>query len=224
MSCRGNGGKYPIAIDGTAAAGKSTLGVALARRYGYTLFDTGVTYRAFTLLALREGVPADDEAACVELARRADLRIEGQDETRVWIEDEDVTGRLRDAAVEASVSEYSAIGGVREVMVALQREIALRNPCVVVGRDIGTVVLPDAPVKFFLTASDETRADRRAAQAGTWGQRQDARAATTDIIRRDRIDSTRGALRQPEGAIVIDTTEISPEAVVRQAVEVIECD
>lgn len=213
----------PIAVDGTAGSGKSTLGTALARRYGFTLFDTGVTYRAFTLLALERRIPASDEDACVELVRSTAFRVGGQEETRIWIDGNEVTHRLREPLVEAAVSDYSAIAGVREVMVALQREIAMASPSVVVGRDIGTVVLPDAPVKLYLTASADERAKRRALQAGTWGQQQDAADASDDIKRRDSIDSTRGGLSQPPDATVIDTTDLTPEGVLVRAIEVIEC-
>lgn len=216
--------QYPIAIDGTAGSGKSTLATALARRYGLVVFDTGVTYRAFTLVALERDISADDEAACTALARELEMRIEGQDATRIWVNGTEVTGRLREPAVEAAVSGYSAIPDVRKIVVEMQRKVSLERPSVVVGRDIGTVVLPDAPVKFFLVASDEERGRRRALQAGEWGHQQDAAAATGDIGRRDSIDSTRGGLRQPEDAVVIDTTALDPDAVLRRAVEVIECD
>jgi CMP/dCMP kinase len=213
----------PIAIDGTAASGKSTLGAALARRYGFVLFDTGVTYRAFTLAAIEAGIPATDIERCTSLARELDVRIAGSESTRIWVNGEEVTHRLREPAVEAAVSDYSAIAGVREVMVRVQRDVAAASPSVVVGRDIGTVVLPQAPVKFFLVASDEVRAQRRSAQAGEWGQQQDLSAASGDIGRRDGIDSTRGALREPEDAVRIDTTTLTPEEVLEQAIEVIEC-
>ncbi len=214
---------FPIAIDGTAGAGKSTLGAALAKRYGYRLFDTGVTYRAYTLAALERAVPAADEHACVALARELEMHVEGQDESRIWIDGQEVTRRLREPAVEASVSEYSAIPGVRQVMVTMQRDIAERAPSVVVGRDIGSAVLPEAPVKLFLTASDEERARRRAEQSGSWGLQRDPDQASGDINRRDTVDSTRGGLRRPPDAVEIDTTTLTPEQVVARAVEVIEC-
>lgn len=216
--------RYPIAIDGTAAAGKSSLAAALAKRYGLSVFDTGVTYRAFTLFAIERGVAAEDEEACVGLAKAMEMHVEGRDDPRVTVNGVDVTARLREPAVEGRVSDYSAIAGVRTVLIELQRRVALERPSVVVGRDIGTVVLPDAPVKLFLTASDEARAKRRAIQAGTWGQEQDAAAAAGDIQRRDGIDSTKGALRQAADAVAIDTTELSVDEVIEKAVEAVECE
>lgn len=215
----------PIAIDGPAASGKSTLGRALADRLGYRFLDTGLMYRAFTLAALRAGVAADDEAGCAELARTIDLRVETGRDTRVFLGDEDVTGLMRQPGVEANVSAYSALPAVRERMVAMQREVARSGRAVLAGRDIGTVVLPDAPVKFYLDASETARAHRRSAQAGTWGAEQRAHEAHRDITGRDLIDSSRAAspLRPAEDAIVIDTTYLSLEAVVEYALEKLEC-
>lgn len=215
----------PIAIDGGAATGKSTLGAALAERFGLLLFDTGVTYRGFTAVALNRGVPASDEDGCTVLARSLAIEISGEQETRITIDGEDVTPRLRERAVERAVSDYSRIAGVREVMVALQRRVAAETPAVVVGRDIGTVVLPGAPVKFFITASEEERARRRAAQAALWGETQDVAVAGDDIANRDRIDSTRktAPLAQAEDAVVLDTTFLDPAGVLERALEVIGC-
>lgn len=216
----------PIAIDGPAASGKSTLGRALADRLGYQFLDTGLMYRAFTLAALRAGVEAEDTEACAELARSVDLRVEAERDTRVFLGDEDVTGLMRSAEVEANVSAYSAIPAVRERMVAMQREVAGSGRAVLAGRDIGTVVLPDAPVKFYLDASETARAHRRSAQAGSWGAEQRAHEAHRDITGRDLIDSSRAAspLRPAEDAIVIDTTYLSLEAVVEYALGRLECD
>ena len=215
----------PIAIDGGAATGKSTLGAALAERFGLLLFDTGVTYRGFTVAALDRGVPAGDEAQCVALARSLSIEVSGVLETRIAIDGVDVTPRLRERQVERAVSDYSKIAGVREVMVALQRRVAEETPAVVVGRDIGTVVLPEAPVKFWVTASEDERARRRAAQASQWGESQDAALANSDITNRDRIDSSRATapLAQSADAVVLDTTSLDPDEVVARALEVIGC-
>jgi cytidylate kinase len=215
----------PIAIDGGAATGKTTLGAALAERFDLLLFDTGVTYRGFTAVALERGVPASDAKQCTALARSLAIEVAGRLETRISIDGVDVTPRLRVHDVERSVSEYSKIAGVREVMVALQRAVAEGSPAVVVGRDIGTVVLPDAPVKFFVTASEPERAKRRALQATLWGETQDATHAGDDIAHRDKIDSSRktAPLRPADDAVVIDTTFLGPEEVVARALEVIGC-
>ena len=215
----------PIAIDGGAATGKSTLGAALAARFGLLLFDTGVTYRGFTVVALDRDVPATDEEECTALARSLAIEISGVLETRIRIDGDDVTPRLRERAVERAVSDYSKITGVREVMVALQRRVAAETPAIVVGRDIGTVVLPDAPVKFFITASEEERARRRAVQASLWGETQDVTVAGNDIAHRDRIDSSRitAPLSRAADAVEIDTTALSADEVLAAALEVIGC-
>jgi len=214
-----------VTIDGPAASGKSSLGAALAARLGYLLFDTGVTYRAFTAVALERGVPAAEPAACEELALSLHVEISGTEETRIMIDGMDMTGRLRDPDVEANVSAYSAIPGVRKVMVAKQRAIAEKGRAVVVGRDIGTVVLADAPVKLYLEASAEARARRRSSQAREWGTTQDEHGARQDILGRDAIDSSRqtSPLRPAEDAVIIDTTDLTPEEVLERAWEAIQC-
>ena len=215
----------PVAIDGGAATGKSTLGAALAERFDLLLFDTGVTYRGFTAVALERGVAAGDAELCTALAQSLRIEVTGRLETRIAIDGVDVTSRLRMPDVERSVSDYSKIAGVREVMVAMQRAVAEANPAVVVGRDIGTVVLPGAPVKLFVTASEEERAKRRALQASLWGDAQDAKRAGGDIAHRDKIDSSRttAPLRPADDAVVIDTTFLAPEEVMARALEVIGC-
>lgn len=216
---------WPIAIDGPAASGKSSLGMALARRLGFLFLDTGLMYRAVTLAALEAGVPAEDEAAG-RFARTLDIRAEAGGETRILLGGRDVTGRLREPEVEHHVSAYSALPSVREAMVAAQRAIAGRGPAILAGRDIGTVVLPDAPVKLFLEASAEARAARRSLQARQWGLPQEAAEARRDIDLRDRLDSSRAAspLRPAADALVIDTTDLSLEEVIRFALELLGCD
>ena len=172
---------HPIAIDGPAASGKSTLGAALAERLGYAFLDTGLMYRALTLAALEGGIAATDADACSALAESVAMEIAANTETRILIDGTDVTPRLREPAVEANVSAYSAIPGVREAMVARQRRFAADRRAVLAGRDIGTAVLPNAPVKLYLEASAEVRAQRRGEQAGGWGERQRAQEALNDI-------------------------------------------
>ncbi len=215
-----------IAIDGPAASGKTSLGKALARELGYRFLDTGLMYRAFTLAALRAHVPADDLEACSQLARRARLVLTDDEEARVLLDGEDVTGLLRDSDVEAAVSSYSLIPGVRSEMVRLQQEFAHRGQAVLAGRDIGTVVLPEAPVKFFLTASEEVRAKRRGVQAWEeWGRRQKDEDARRDIAGRDEVDASRttSPMRSAEDAIEIDTSDTELEDVVRFALEKVKC-
>lgn len=214
----------PIAIDGPAASGKSTLGMELADRFGYAFLDTGLMYRAVTLAAVRARLPVDDTAAR-KFVRKLDMRVEAGATTRIFLGDEDVTDRLRDPEVEANVSLFSALPSVREAMVRQQRAIARKGLAVLAGRDIGTVVLPDAPLKFYLEASEEARASRRSRQAGEWGQAQGDSDARKDIAMRDSIDSTRkvAPLRAAADAIVIDTTRLTLEEVLELALEKVEC-
>lgn len=216
---------HPIAIDGPAASGKSTLARALVERFGYVLLDTGLMYRAIALAALRAEAPPGDTAACAELAQSGilQLAVEGR-EARVLLGEEDVTDLLRAPEVEGAVSDYAAIAEVRRELVAQQRLFAAQQPSLLVGRDIGSVVLKDAPVKLYLQASEAVRAERRGEQAAEWGGRQSASEAGRDIVGRDRIDSTRAAspLVVPEGALVIDTGELDADAMIARAIEVIE--
>lgn len=214
----------PIAIDGPAASGKSTLGEALARRFGYRFLDTGLMYRAFALAALREGVPAEEDA-CRALLQRIKLHLRSNGQTRVFLGEEDVTPRLRDTDVERSVSSYAAIPVVRAAMVLEQQRFAAGSPAVLAGRDIGTVVLTHAPLKFYLKASAATRARRRSAQAGKWGRNQHHDEAHRDIAGRDEVDTGRAAspLKPAEDAIEIDTTDMTLEEVIEFAVERVKC-
>lgn len=200
------------------------MGQALASQFGYRFLDTGMTYRSLTLVALRRNVPPTDEAACVELAESLDLRFE-PDGSRVYLAAEDITDVIRQPDVEANVSAYSALPGVRNVMVQLQRRFAESGPAVLAGRDIGTVVLPDAPLKFYLQASEEARAERRSLQSGTWGINQQADDARRDIVGRDRIDSARTAspLTAARDAIVIETTELTLTELIATIVEKVRC-
>ncbi len=213
----------PIALDGPAASGKSTVGLALAERFGFRFLDTGLMYRAVTLAALRAGIaPAED--ALGSLLAGLQMRLETNSETRVFLGDEEVTGRLRDHAVEVAVSRYSAIPAVRTAMVARQRELAADGRMVMVGRDIGSVVLPGAPVKLFLDASEEERFRRRELQDAATGTARDTGASKESVAERDRLDATRTVSPTvvPEGATVIDTTGLTVDEVVALAVARVE--
>ena len=216
-----------VALDGTAASGKTTLARELAQLFNRALLDTGGMYRAFTLAAQRAGVPAGDSDSCRRIARGIDMRIaaRGADSARVLLGEEDVTALLRAPQVENAVSDYSAIPAVRERMVALQREFAEAHPCIMVGRDIATVVLPDADAKLYLTASEEARATRRNQQTGEWGVKQAEHESLADISARDRTDSTRATspLTAAEDAIVIDTTNLTAAEVLTAALEAMGC-
>lgn len=205
-----------IAIDGPAGSGKSTIGEELARRLGYLYIDTGAMYRALTWLALKEGVDITDGAAMEELARHTEIvisrpRIDDGRQYTVTVHGQDVTWDIRSAAVTNAVSVASSHKGVRAIIIGQQRAMAQRNGVVMVGRDIGSVVLPDAELKIFLTASLEERARRRYAELqeryGTGNPALPSmETVLEDIRRRDYID--RDNLRQTEDAIVVTTDHL----------------
>jgi cytidylate kinase len=197
-----------IAIDGPAGAGKSTIGKALARRLGLEYLDTGAMYRAVTAAALRRGIALDDLAAVGRLARDLDLEV---GERGVFADGHDVTAEIRGAEVTGAVSWVAANSAVRAELRARQRAWAeQRGGGVVEGRDIGTVVFPDAELKLYLTASPRVRAERRVAEAG--GDVDEIEAA---IAARDQYDSTRAdsPLREADGGVLVDTTGLGIEAV-----------
>jgi CMP/dCMP kinase len=197
-----------IAIDGPAGAGKSTIARALARRLGVEYLDTGAMYRAVTVAVLRHGAAVDDAERVADLA--ASTRIEVGDDG-VFVDGVDVTAEIRTAAVNASVSAVSANSAVRSVLVARQRAWGdERGGGVIEGRDIGTVVFPDAQLKLYLTASPRVRAERRVAEAG--GDVDEIEAA---IAARDHYDSNRAdsPLREADGSVVVDTTGLDIDEV-----------
>ncbi|MGD2050784.1 MAG: (d)CMP kinase [Chloroflexota bacterium] len=216
--------KLVIAIDGPAASGKTTVGRMLADHLDYLFLDTGCMYRAVTLAVLRRGIDIDDEAAVVKLANTIELDIlppSEKDDRRLYsvlLDGEDVTWDIRTREVDLNVSQVSAYRGVRENLVGRQRKIASRGNVVVVGRDIGTVVLPDAPLKFYIIASTEERAYRRWLEQQKRDRSSSYEKILADMIRRDRIDGNRvhSPMRAAEDAIIVDTTNLTPEQVLEQ--------
>jgi cytidylate kinase len=212
-----------IAIDGPAASGKSTVGEAVADRLGYLYFDTGAMYRAVTWLALARGVPVADEAQVSALAQAAEIDVlpplpaDGRQYT-VLVDGEDVTWAIREPAVAENVSQVSAYPGVRTAMVAQQRRLAARSRIVMVGRDIGTVVLPDAPLKIYLDASAEERARRRWQEEQARAGKRSYDEVLAEVRRRDEVDSTRAVapLRPAEDAVIVDSTALPIEQVVQR--------
>lgn len=203
-----------ITIDGPAASGKSTIGLMLAQKLGYLCLDTGSMYRALTLAAIRRDIRPEDEAGLVRLATACDLDIvplAGETDGRhytVLLDGVDVTWDLRLPEVDAAVSQVSTYPEVRAEMVRRQREVGQRGRVVMIGRDIGTVVLPDAALKLYITASPEERARRRLLDRRRQGHDDDYETILADVLRRDHIDSSRkhSPLRPAAGAIIIDTT------------------
>jgi cytidylate kinase len=213
-----------IAIDGTAASGKSTVGLRLAQRLGYLCLDTGLMYRALTLAALRRGVRPTDEAEVVQLAYSCDLdilpaagEIDGRHYT-VLLDGDDVTWALRAPEVDAAVSQVSSYPRARAEMVRRQREVGRRGRVVMIGRDIGTVVMPDAPLKLYIIATPQERAYRRLLDRRRQGFDDAYETILADVIRRDHLDSNRehSPLRPAADAIIIDTTGRPVEVVIEE--------
>jgi cytidylate kinase len=207
-----------IAVDGPAGTGKSSVSRGLARQLGARYLDTGAMYRTVTLAVLRAGVDLGDAASIERASADVPLSVGfDPEEDRALLGGEDVSDEIRGDAVTAAVSAVSAVPAVRARLVSLQRELAAGAGSVVVeGRDIGTVVLPDADVKIFLTASAEERARRRNDQNVAKGLPDDYDAVLTDVQRRDHLDSTRAVspLRAAEDAVVVDTSDMTEPQVV----------
>ncbi len=198
-----------IAIDGPAGAGKSTIARKLASELGFIYIDTGALYRAIGYFVLSRGVNTSDEIAIAGLLLGATIEIRFIDtEQRVFLNDTDVTSKLRTEVVSMAASAVSALPAVREFLLELQRDLARKNNVVMDGRDIGTVVLPDADIKIFLTASPEERAKRRYDELISKGVSADYEAVLADLKTRDYNDSHReiAPLREADDAITIDTT------------------
>ncbi|MCI9674096.1 MULTISPECIES: (d)CMP kinase [Adlercreutzia] len=212
-----------VAIDGPSGAGKSTVAKAVAKELGFSCLDTGAMYRAIAWQALHNGVSLDDEAALGEIARTYDIafgHVEGDPvPKRVFIGDAEVTDAIRTAEIDRAVSPTSAAPSVRAALLDQQRRIGNAGNYVVEGRDIGTVVFPDAAVKVFLTASDEERAHRRVRQNVDRGIGSiDYEEVLADLRRRDEADSSRATapLRAAEDAVQIDSTSHYIEEVIDQ--------
>lgn len=202
-----------IAIDGPAGAGKSTLARQAAKELGFLYVDTGAIYRTVALKTLRAGVDAADESQVAPLLENLDIRMDyGPDgEQRMFLEGEDVSKAIREHQVSGLASKVAAIPAVRDFLLDFQRKQAREHDVVMDGRDIGTVVLPDADVKIFLTAAPESRARRRVLELEQRGQQADYDTILHDIIQRDEQDKNRpiAPLRQAEDAVLLDTTKLN---------------
>jgi CMP/dCMP kinase len=209
-----------IAIDGPAASGKSTLGRRLADFLGYLFFDTGVMYRAVTWAVLLRGLEINDEAAVTHLAEtvQVDIRPPTREDGRacdVLLDGVDITWEIRRPEVEADVSPVSAYRGVRQALAAQQRRIGLRGRVIMVGRDIGTVVLPEADLKIYLDASVEERARRRHQEILQRGGQADYGQVLAGVRKRDEIDSTRAVspLCPAADAVILDSDRLNADEV-----------
>lgn len=214
-----------VAIDGPAGAGKSTVARELAARLGIGYLNTGAMYRAVALLALETDAVPEDGGALAELARSHEIRLlAGATGERVVVDGRDVTEAVRAQAVTGIVSQVSAHRAVRDEIVGLQREVLATGDWVVDGRDIGSVVCPDADIKIYLTADPRERARRRRDELVAEGADVDLEDVLQEIMERDRIDSTRqeSPLVVPHGATVVDTSSVAAGAVVDRLIEIVE--
>ena len=208
-------------MDGPSGTGKSTVARQLATRLGAQYLDTGAMYRAATVATLRSGVSLDDPAAISEvvLAHRIEVSVDPAAQ-QTWLDGDDVSTEIRDARTTAAVSAVSAVPAVRTWLVEQQRAIIGHGPTVAEGRDIGSVVWPDAEVKVYLTASEDVRAARRAGELGE----HNVAGIADSIRRRDALDSGRAVspLRRADGAIELDTSDLSIDEVVSELVALAE--
>lgn len=218
-----------IAIDGPAASGKSTIALCLAEKLGYLFFDTGVMYRAVTLAALQQDAHPSDEMAVTRIAAQVSIDVlpssveDGRTST-VLLDNQDVTWAIRSSEVEEYVSVVSMYHGVREAMTARQREIGLRGRVVMVGRDIGTVVLPEANLKIFLDASVKERARRRYKECISRGEEISFEEILASMNARDSLDSTRelAPLVPAKDAVIIDTTYLTIDQVLAEILDLLD--
>lgn len=214
--------KYNVAIDGPSGAGKSVIALKVAQRYNLTHIDSGAMYRVIALKAIRNGIDFNDEKALVDLIHQTKIRF-GK-EKRVFMDDEDVTLDIRHEKISLGASDVSKLKRVRQLLVEAQQEMAKDKNCIMEGRDIGTVVLPDAEVKIFLTASVQVRSERRYFDLLAKGIKADLEQIKKDLVLRDYQDSTRkeSPLKKAEDAIELDSSHLSIEEVVSAIGDIIE--
>ncbi|MFQ5864102.1 MAG: (d)CMP kinase [bacterium] len=214
--------RFVITIDGPAGSGKSTTARLVAKRLGFLYIDSGALYRAFTLEVLNQGISVDDEEALVTLLGRTRFEIANSENgCKIFLNGKDVTNDIRSQEVTANVSIVSEYPKVREVITQKQREIADRHSVVLEGRDIGTVVFPDADLKFFMVASLRERAKRRFSELQSKGIKTKLDEVERDIVRRDKHDAERkiSPLSKASDAILLDTTNMSIDEQVEYVVQ-----
>ncbi len=216
--------RFAIAIDGPAGAGKSTIAKNLSKELGVIYVDTGAMYRAMALYMIRENISAEDSASISDKCKNADISIDFVDGVQqVILNGENVSALIRTEEVSAMASKSSVNPDVREKLVELQRKLASEKSVVMDGRDIGTVVLPDAEVKIYLTASSAVRAKRRYDELVAKGEECDLAQIEADIIERDHRDMTReiSPLKQADDAVLVDTSDMDIEEVTKTLMDIV---
>ena len=213
-----------VAIDGPSGAGKSTVARAVAARMGYVYVDTGAMYRAIGLAVYRRGITGEDTAGIIASLPTVDISLAYQDGMQhVLLNGEDVSEAIRTPEIAQYASKASAVPEVRRFLLDVQRDMAKNSNILMDGRDIGTVILPDAPVKIFLTASAKTRAERRYRELKEKGQQVTLEGVLADIQARDRQDTTRAVapLRQADDAVLLDTSALDLEQSIAAGLRII---
>lgn len=218
-------GYISVAIDGPSGAGKSTVARAAAMRLGYVYVDTGAMYRAIGLAVRRRGIDGEDAAGIAAVLPELTIRLAYENGTQhVLLCGEDVSDAIRTPEIAYYASKVSAVPAVRQFLLETQRSMAKSGNILMDGRDIGTVILPDAPVKIFLTASAETRAERRYLELREKGQQVTRERVLHDVVERDRQDMTRAVapLRQAADAVLLDTSDMTLEQSIQAVLQIIE--
>lgn len=214
-----------IAIDGPAGSGKSTIAKMIARELGFTYIDTGAMYRAVALKIKRLGINPDDPEAVLEVLKNTEIDLRPSEEgIKIFLDGEDVSDRIRTEEIGKIASKIARHRKVREILVQMQRELGKRaKDAVIEGRDTGTVIFPDADIKFFLTASAEVRAERRYRELKEKGLNVNYERILREVKERDRLDKTRkeSPLKPAEDAVIIDTSDKDIDQVFRQLIDII---
>ena len=217
-------GYISVAIDGPSGAGKSTVARAAAARLGYVYVDTGAMYRAIGLAVFRRGISGEDADGIAAVLPEIDIRLAYQDGVQhVLLNGEDVSDAIRTPEIAYYASKVSAVPAVRQFLLEAQRDMAKKGNILMDGRDIGTVILPDAPVKIFLTASAETRAERRYLELIGKGQQVTRESVLHDVVERDRQDMSRAVapLKQAEDAVLLDTSKMTLDESIEAVLQII---
>lgn len=218
-------GYISVAIDGPSGAGKSTVARAAAARLGFVYVDTGAMYRAIGLAMCRKGISGEDTVGIIAALPEIDVRLSYQDGAQhVLLCGEDVSDAIRTPEIAYYASKVSAVPEVRKFLLDVQRDMAKKGNILMDGRDIGTVILPDAPVKIFLTASAEKRAERRYLELCQKDRQLTRESVLHDIVERDRQDMTRAAapLRQADDAVLLDTSDMTLDESIEAVLQIIQ--